>query len=416
MPANPYPSNGWNWHDVLFTGMVRPVETDSSIVVGISGGVDSAVAALRLQASGCVPLGLFMKNWEEDDTDSHCAAEEDLSEAQAVCDFLDITLHTVNFSSEYWDKVFKYFLAEYKVGRTPNPDVLCNSEIKFRSFLDHAMGLGADHIATGHYARVTEDNGIFQLRRSVDDGKDQTYFLHQLNQHQLSHALFPLGDMNKTQVRDLARSCGLPNHDRKDSTGICFIGEHRFREFLARFLPEKDGEIQTPEGEVIGQHKGVIYYTLGQREGLGIGGRAGRQGEPWYVVDKQIADNVLVVVQGHEHPLLFSNHATTTSMHWIGPSPDDFPLRCHAQARHRQPPQPCTVELADNGIHVTYETPQRALTPGQSLVLYQADVCLGGAPIASTGAITPLSLTLSQRERGSPRSQNVTKHSQIGDN
>ncbi len=351
------------------------------IVVGLSGGVDSAVAALLLKQQGWRVTALFMKNWEEDDSAGHCAAAEDLADATAVAEKLDIELLTVNFSSEYWDRVFRIFLAEYRALRTPNPDVLCNREIKFRAFLDHARRLGADAIATGHYARVLRHHGDIHLLRGRDENKDQTYFLYRLDQSQLRPAHFPLADLTKPEVRELARRAGLPNHQRKDSTGICFIGERRFREFLSRYLPANPGEIRDEEGRVIGRHHGLMYYTLGQRQGLGIGGVAGAPEAPWFVIDKAVADNALIVAQDHDHPRLLSNRLRISQTHWIGEPPvPGEPLL--GRIRHRQPLQTCRLaQCAGDDATIAFAAPQRAATPGQSLVLYRDAECLGGGII-----------------------------------
>ena len=352
------------------------------IVVGLSGGVDSSVAALRLLEQGHDVEGLFMKNWEEDDSEEYCSAAEDLSDATSVAEKLGIRLHTVNFSSEYWDRVFAYFLDEYRAGRTPNPDVLCNREIKFKAFLDYALDLGAEKIATGHYARVTESDGHYLLRQAADRNKDQTYFLYLLDQHQLAHALFPLGDIDKPEVRRLAKAAGFPTHDKKDSTGICFIGERRFRDFLAQYLPAQPGDIETPEGEIIGSHQGLMYHTIGQRQGLHIGGLKGRGDAPWYVAGKDLARNVLIAVQGKNHPMLFASTLAAGSVHWIAGEAPGFPLTCMARCRHRQPLQECSVTMADaENIAVQFSEPQRALTPGQAIVFYDGETCLGGATI-----------------------------------
>lgn len=351
------------------------------IIVGLSGGVDSSVAALRLLEEGHEVEGLFMKNWEEDDTEEYCSAAADLADAQAVADRLGIRLHTVNFSTEYWDRVFEYFLSEYRAGRTPNPDVLCNKEIKFRAFLDYALDLGAEKIATGHYARVLETADGWQLHQATDRDKDQTYFLYLLNQHQLAHSLFPLSDLTKTEVRDIARRAGFVTQDKKDSTGICFIGERRFTDFLSRYLPASPGAIETPNGEIIGRHHGLMYYTIGQRQGLGIGGVSGTPEAPWFVAHKDLDRNVLVVVQGHDHPLLLARGLTAYQPHWISGHEPDFPLSCLARCRHRQPLQSCTVSWEDHTLRAQFDRPQRANTPGQSVVLYAGNQCLGGAVI-----------------------------------
>ncbi len=363
----------------------RPAEPARHLIVGLSGGVDSAVAALKLVQAGHRVEGLFMKNWEEDDDAEYCSAAEDLKDAEAVAARLAIPLHKVNFSAEYWDRVFEHFLAEYRAGRTPNPDILCNREIKFRAFLDHALGLGADAIATGHYARTTTEADGVHLRRCADENKDQTYFLYQLNQHQLAHAVFPLGDLTKNQVREIARAQGLANYAKKDSTGICFIGERNFRAFLQRYLPAQPGPIRTPEGEVIGEHHGLMYYTLGQRKGLGIGGVTDADERPWFVVDKDLAENRLIVAQGHQHPLLLKAYLSAAQLHWTLAPPEPGPYL--ARVRHRQPLQACEIVEFDaaGGCLVHFERPQRAVTPGQSIVFYRADDCLGGGVIQTAG-------------------------------
>jgi len=351
------------------------------VIVGLSGGVDSSVAALRLLEQGWQVEALFMKNWEEDDDEAYCNAAEDLADARAVAGVLGIRLHTINFASEYWDRVFAYFLDEYRAGRTPNPDVLCNREIKFKAFLDYALQLGADRIATGHYAGVHCGDAGCQLLRASDDNKDQTYFLYMLGQRALRHSLFPLYDLDKTEVRELAARAGFPNHKKKDSTGICFIGERRFRDFLARYLPANPGDIRTSDGQLIGRHQGLMYYTLGQRQGLGIGGVANAPDEPWYVVDKDLERNVLTVAQGHDNPLLYRAQLTARQLHWVAGQPPAGPLRCAARCRHRQPLQACTASITDARLEVSFEHAQRALTPGQSVVLYDGQSCLGGGII-----------------------------------
>lgn len=354
------------------------------IVVGLSGGVDSAVAALLLLRAGFDVFGVFMKNWEEDDTAEHCSAAEDYGAARAVCEHLGISLQTVNFSAEYWDRVFRYFLDEHRAGRTPNPDVLCNKEIKFKAFLEHAQVLGADRIATGHYARVAQRDGRWRLLKAKDGQKDQTYFLHTLGQAQLERTLFPIGHLTKPEVRALAREAGLPNYDRRDSTGICFIGERDYRSFLERYLPAQPGAIRTLEGEFKGRHDGLMYYTLGQRHGLGLGG----PGAAWYVVGKDLPGNTLYVAQGEHHPALFHGTLVATDLHWVdAPLPDD--ARAWAKTRYRQAEQPCRIgRMDERECQVRFETPQRALTPGQSVVFYDGDACLGGGVIArvATGA------------------------------
>jgi len=363
------------------------------IVTGLSGGVDSAVAAALLRDAGHRVEGLFMKNWEEDDTAEHCTAAEDLADARSVADRLGIPLHTVNFSAEYWERVFTYFLQEYEVGRTPNPDILCNREVKFRAFLEHALERGADAIATGHYARRIVRDGRYLLLKGLDSNKDQSYFLYMLNQHQLAHARFPLGEMEKSQVRRLAAEHGLPNHAKRDSTGICFIGARNFRDFLRRFLPARPGEIRTPDDQVVGHHDGLMYYTLGQRQGLGIGGVPGAVEAPWYVVEKDLRLNVLRVAQQHDHPWLMSRGLESAPPHWIQGTPPRLPLRCTAKTRYRQSDQPCRIEAAGEGLRVYFDTPQWAVTPGQSVVFYAGAECLGGAiiehPLQNSDPVTP---------------------------
>ena len=352
-------------------------------MVGLSGGVDSAVAAHRLQAAGYRVEALFMKNWEDDDQPGYCAAATDLADARAVAERLAIPLHTVNFATEYWDQVFETFLAEYRALRTPNPDVLCNREIKFRAFLDHALGLGADWIATGHYARLTRGPEGVRMRLCADPDKDQTYFLYLLDQSQLGRALFPLADVTKPEVRAAARALGLANAAKRDSTGICFIGERRFRDFLARYLPREPGPIETPDGRVLGEHQGLAYYTIGQRQGLGVGGIAGAGEAPWFVATKDPARNCLILVQGGDHPLLLARSLIGERLHWIsGTPPGPVPFACRARLRHRQPPQPCTLtRIADTDCEVRFAEPQRAVTPGQAVVFYDGDTCLGGATV-----------------------------------
>ncbi|MFC7300180.1 tRNA 2-thiouridine(34) synthase MnmA [Cognatiluteimonas weifangensis] len=355
-------------------------------IVGMSGGVDSSVAALLLQRAGEPIAGLFMDNWA-DDGSGDCRARDDRRDAVAVCGQLGIPLHFRDFSAEYWEGVFAHFIAEYAAGRTPNPDVLCNREIKFRHFLDAARALGAEGIATGHYARVTHADGGWQLLRALDRGKDQSYFLHQLGQAQLAGTRFPLGELAKPQVRRLAAEAGLPTAAKKDSTGICFIGERDFRTFLARYLPARPGEIRDPQGRVLGTHAGVFYFTLGQREGLQLGGIRGREAAPWYVVGKDVAANVLYVDQGHDSPWLQSSALWTEPAHWIAGCPPTASLACTAQVRYRQRDEPCRVQVRDDGsLAVRFARPQRAVTPGQSLVLYAGERCLGGAVIAATDA------------------------------
>ncbi|MFN7087285.1 MAG: tRNA 2-thiouridine(34) synthase MnmA, partial [Burkholderiales bacterium] len=340
------------------------------VVVGMSGGVDSSIAALLLKQQGYQVSGLFMKNWEDDDTEEYCTSRQDLIDAVAVADRIGIPIDAVNFSAEYKERVFSEFLREYQAGRTPNPDVLCNAEIKFRAFLDHALALGADAIATGHYAQVREVDGLFQLLKAEDGTKDQSYFLYRLDQRQLSKTLFPLGGLYKREVREIARREGLPNHDKKDSTGICFIGERPFREFLSRYLPTRPGDIRTPEGETVGRHMGLMYYTIGQRQGLGIGGRRRREddgcqseNEAWYVAGKDLEHNHLIVVQGHDHPALFSESLTAIDLNWIGGTPPHCRWVYGAKTRYRQKDAPCTLSHVDAGsCTVQFAEPQWAVT------------------------------------------------------
>ena len=356
------------------------------VMLGISGGVDSSVAALLLQQAGHQVEGLFMQNWEEDPRSGPCSADADRKDAVAVCGRLGLPFHARNFAAEYWDGVFEHFLAEYRAGRTPNPDVLCNREIKFRTFLHEALALGAEKIATGHYARVDCRDGRHRLLRALDASKDQSYFLHALGQQQLAATLFPLGELHKTRVRELAREAALPTHAKKDSTGICFIGERDFRSFLAQYIPARPGEMHTPEGKRIGEHQGVMYYTLGQRHGLGIGGRDGASGEPWYVVGKEVTANVLYVAQGGENDWLYSQRLQTEAPSWVDGAAPAEQFRCTARTRYRQLDQQCTVDVHSAGLEVRFDAPQRAVTPGQSVVFYADAVCLGGAVIATTNA------------------------------
>ncbi|KTD16073.1 tRNA 2-thiouridine(34) synthase MnmA [Legionella jordanis] len=354
----------------------------AKVIVGMSGGVDSSVAAWLLREQGYEVEGLFMKNWEEDDREGYCAAAQDLADAQAVCNQLRIPLHSVNFSKEYWDRVFAHFLNEYENGRTPNPDVLCNKEIKFNAFLNHALKLGADYIATGHYAKVRTSNGTSQLLKSKDREKDQTYFLHAVEPSALARTLFPIGDYLKAEVRDFAKQLGLVTHAKKDSTGICFIGEKRFKTFLKEFLLAKPGDIKSSLGEFLGRHEGLMFYTLGQRQGLGIGGRQSGNDEPWYVVDKDIESNTLIVAQGSDHPLLYAQGLVCGPIHWLVDYKDQLPLTCYAKTRYRQIEQPCVISPASGKQHyVMFSHLQRAITPGQYIVFYEKNQCLGGATI-----------------------------------
>lgn len=402
---------------------------ETRVVVGMSGGVDSSVTAWLLKQQGYDVIGVFMKNWDDTDEHGHCTATEDFEDVRRVCDQIGIPYYSVNFEREYMDRVFSYFLDEYKRGRTPNPDVICNREIKFKELLDAALDLGADYLATGHYAQIRVDSqparvtATYRLLRGNDPGKDQTYFLHMLGQEALSKAMFPIGHLPKSEVRKLAEKAGLATARKKDSTGICFIGERNFREFLSQYLPAQEGEIRTLDGNVVGRHQGLMYYTVGQRQGLGIGG--GGNGEPWFVVGKDLEHNILYAAQGHDHPNLYSESLFASGLHWIsgdvprhlvtaegnhtegksadGTTDSDTPgspvgtgeagktsgssaaevlIRCTAKFRYRQPDQPVTVKLLENGrCHVIFDAPQRAITPGQSAVFYDGETCLGGAVI-----------------------------------
>ncbi len=360
------------------------------VVVGMSGGVDSSVTAWLLREQGYEVVGLFMKNWEDDDDSEYCSTRQDWIDAASAADVIGIDIEAVNFAAEYRDRVFAEFLREYSAGRTPNPDVLCNAEIKFKAFLDHAMRMGAQGIATGHYARIrglddaqAPGGRRFELLRGIDRTKDQSYFLHRLSQDQLARSLFPLGELRKTEVREIAARIGLPNAAKKDSTGICFIGERPFREFLNRYLPTRPGPILTEDGQRVGEHSGLAFYTLGQRKGIGIGGRRGGSGQAWFVARKDLERNTLYVVQGHDHPWLLSRALTADHAHWIsGSAPRVSPLG--AKTRYRQSDGACRL---DDGVGETFslsfDEPQWAVTPGQSAVLYHGEVCLGGGLIAT---------------------------------
>jgi tRNA-specific 2-thiouridylase len=354
----------------------------SRIVVGLSGGVDSAVTAWLLKQQGHEVVGVFMKNWEADDLEDDCPIARDYQDVLAIAEVIGIEVELVNFSKEYQERVFSYFLAEYQAGRTPNPDVLCNAEIKFKAFLDHAMSLKADHLATGHYARLEGEAPNRKLLKAIDGNKDQIYFLYRLNQAQIAKALFPLGGLHKPEVRELARQAGLPVAEKKDSTGICFIGERPFREFLQRFMPIQPGIMRTPEGRKVGEHQGLMYYTLGQRQGLGIGGlKWAEEGVPWFVAGKDMARNELIVVQGHDHPLLLSRTLVAADLSWVGSAPE-VGRRYTAKTRYRQQDAGCEVEaLADGRLELNFDEPQWAVTPGQSVVMYDGQVCLGGGII-----------------------------------
>lgn len=361
--------------------------SNTKVIVGMSGGVDSSVAALLLLEQGYQVEGLFMKNWEEDDGTEYCTAKEDLVDAQSVCNKLGITLHNANFAAEYWDNVFEHFLHEYKGGRTPNPDVLCNREIKFKAFLDYAKQLGADLIATGHYVRTIKKNGQTVLLKGLDENKDQSYFLCAVNEEQLAQSLFPVGVLEKPEVRALAEKHDLLTHDKKDSTGICFIGERRFKDFLETYIPGQAGDIEDTEGNVLGRHSGLMYHTLGQRQGLGIGGIKNQAEAPWYVARKELDRNALIVVQGNQHPLLFSNQLRCTDISWINQDEPTLPLHCQAKVRYRQADQACTLEKDESGYQLSFKEAQRSVTPGQFVVLYQGDICLGGGVIESANML-----------------------------
>ncbi len=358
---------------------------DTRVIVGMSGGVDSSVSAYLLLEQGFQVEGLFMKNWEEDDTDEYCAAAEDLKDAQAVCDKLGIKLHTINFATEYWDNVFEYFLAEYKAGRTPNPDIMCNKEIKFKAFLEFACeDLGADYIATGHYVRREYRDDKWHMIRGLDSNKDQSYFLYTLSHQQVGQTLFPVGDIEKPEVRAIAEQANLITHNKKDSTGICFIGERKFKDFLQQYLPAQPGIIESAEGVEVGKHDGLMYHTLGQRKGLRIGGLAAAGEEPWYVVEKDLIRNVLIVGQGHNHPRLFSKGLIANQLHWVARDQITEPFTCTVKTRYRQQDVPCTVKPLSNDegeYEILFEQEQSSVTPGQSVVFYQGDVCLGGGII-----------------------------------
>ena len=352
------------------------------VIVGLSGGVDSSVTALLLKQQGFHVEGLFMKNWEGDDTEDYCPAAEDLKDVLSICERLDIPLHIENFSSDYWDRVFKHFLSEYKAGRTPNPDILCNKEVKFKAFLNHAINLGADFIATGHYARIHRNDDSCLLLKGLDNNKDQSYFLYTLQQSQLQKTLFPIGELEKPLVRHLAQTANLITHNKKDSTGICFIGERKFKDFLKKYLPAQPGDIINTHGVVIGKHEGLMYHTLGQRKGLGIGGGHGDSGLAWFSADKNLKNNQLIAVQGADHPLLNHSFLTANTCDWVSGKmpPLNAPLK--AKIRYRQTEQPCKIINNDKDeITVLFDKEQTAISPGQSIVFYKNDQCLGGAVI-----------------------------------
>ena len=376
-------SNTYNQHFVKLSAEQLAQNATKKVICGMSGGVDSSVSAFILQQQGYQVEGLFMKNWEEDDDTDYCTAAADLADAQAVCDKLGIKLHKINFAAEYWDNVFEHFLNEYKAGRTPNPDILCNKEIKFKAFLEYAAeDLGANYIATGHYVRRCGADDNAQLLRGLDTNKDQSYFLYTLSTKQVGQSLFPVGDIEKPIVRAIAEDLGLVTAKKKDSTGICFIGERKFKDFLARYLPAQPGNIRTVEGDIIGRHDGLMYHTLGQRKGLGIGGVKGASEEAWYVVEKDLVNNELIVAQGHDHSALLSTGLIAQQLHWVDRQPIREPLRCTVKTRYRQTDVPCTIEpIDDESIKVIFDEPQIAVTPGQSAVFYLDEVCLGGGII-----------------------------------
>ncbi|MGQ4275925.1 tRNA 2-thiouridine(34) synthase MnmA [Pseudidiomarina sp. E22-M8] len=359
------------------------LNANKKVIVGMSGGVDSSVSAYLLLQQGYQVEGLFMKNWEEDDTDEYCAAATDLADAEAVCGKLGIELHTVNFAAEYWDNVFEYFLDEYRAGRTPNPDIMCNKEIKFKAFLEFAAeALNADYIATGHYVRRSQQNGKFQLLRGHDSNKDQSYFLYTLSHEHVAQTLFPVGELEKPEVRRIAEAQDLVTADKKDSTGICFIGERKFKDFLQTYLPARPGAIESVEGDHLGEHEGLMYHTLGQRKGLHIGGLANAGDEPWYVVDKDLERNVLIVAQGKHHPRLYSKGLIAAQLDWVDRVGPQEPLRCTVKTRYRQQDIPCLITPKTDGtLAVEFDAPVAAVTPGQSAVFYLDEVCLGGGII-----------------------------------
>ncbi|AFU19402.1 tRNA 2-thiouridine(34) synthase MnmA [Actinobacillus suis] len=376
-------SKTYDTHFAKLTAEQLAENAKKKVIIGMSGGVDSSVSAFILQQQGYQVEGLFMKNWEEDDDTDYCTAAADLADAQAVADKLGMKLHKINFAAEYWDNVFEHFLSEYKAGRTPNPDILCNKEIKFKAFLEYAAeDLGADYIATGHYVRRSGDDNNAQLLRGLDANKDQSYFLYTLSHKQVGQSLFPVGDIEKPIVRQIAEDIGLATAKKKDSTGICFIGERKFKDFLARYLPAQPGEIRTVDGKVVGRHDGLMYHTLGQRKGLGIGGVKGLSEDPFYVVEKDLINNVLVVAQGHDNSALLSSGLIATQLHWVDRQPIRENVRCTVKTRYRQTDIACEIQpMDDDTIRVIFDEPQIAVTPGQSAVFYQGEVCLGGGVI-----------------------------------
>lgn len=358
--------------------MMNKLPHETRVVIGMSGGVDSSVAALLLKEQGYDVIGIFMKNWDDTDENGVCTATEDYNDVIEVCNQIGIPYYAVNFEKQYWDKVFTYFLDEYRAGRTPNPDVMCNKEIKFKAFLEHAIALGADYVATGHYARVAYMDGEYKMLRGVDDNKDQTYFLNQLSQEQLSKTMFPLGELKKPQIREMAKEAGLATAAKKDSTGICFIGERNFKDFLSNYLPAQPGVMQTLSGEVKGKHDGLMYYTIGQRHGLGIGGN----GDPWFAVGKNLKENILYVDQGFHNELLYGDEVIATNVGWVSNKAKEKEFKCTAKFRYRQEDNKVTVQIVDeNTVRILCEEPIRAITPGQAVVFYDGDECLGGATI-----------------------------------
>ncbi len=361
---------------------MKPNPSTQKVIVALSGGVDSSVSAYLLQQQGYQVEGLFMKNWEEDDTDTYCSAANDIADAEAICQQLKIPFHVINFATEYWDNVFEHFLHDYQSGRTPNPDILCNREIKFKMFRQYAETLGADAMATGHYARIECQDQSYRLLRGQDANKDQSYFLYTLGQQQLAYALFPVGELQKSDVRKIAAGLGLANHAKKDSTGICFIGERKFKQFLAQYLPAQPGSMVTVDGQAIASHDGLMYYTIGQRKGLGIGGHAGSSDQPWFVIAKDLVANELIVKQGHDCDELYSAYLTCSDLHWISGQLPQSPYRCTAKVRYRQTDVSCElIQQAENLWRVNFAKPEWAVTPGQSIVFYSHQVCLGGATI-----------------------------------